>query len=496
MRPPERHVRFVLNELECRKTEDSGGDEPYLWVLGFKVDAETLKPSADNPLIPSLNVHVFEGSTSRFVAGAEEVEAPSKLPIPAALGTREFRLKPANLPGLGWFPGIAGVICLLWDNDIFDADTREATYRAFRDQFGPALTGELNKLVNGDYDDILRRDASNRVVPGFEAMAVAQRLERLGDREVRTRAVNAIRDAITPRLEGTVFVAFVTEGLFNLLDRDDDLGTGAQVYLGNELGSFQDFSLRYTKDEADYTVRGHVSGHPVRPASLESVVTKVESREIGRANLLLELCFDGPQQYTAFALRQNITTRFELRSFGPEAPSQVRWLLNGNLLSTGAGSIPVQFEPVADYEKGPENILAPNYTGGPGILRYRADGPVLEIVNDDANGVFFGEVAALYAYPGDPPLTDKLDSGYDRTRELSIAGVNLVMDETYRRHMGECIKRSVHRTRLPPIASVFNKLFVEPGDPPPYRELLQDRVVTMTRLARAMNLRVLARLDK
>jgi hypothetical protein len=147
MRPPELAVRFALYELECKKTEDAGGDEPYLWVLGFKVDAETLGPPPPDSLLPSLGVDVFEGPPHfRHIVGAGELNAPAKLPIPPDMGVREFRLKPANLPIAGWFPGIGGIVCLLWDQDAFDPETSEEAFRAFRDEFGPALSDELTKL--------------------------------------------------------------------------------------------------------------------------------------------------------------------------------------------------------------------------------------------------------------------------------------------------------------------------------------------------------------
>lgn len=71
MRPPDLDVTLRLFQLDCAATEDSNGDEPYMWVLGFKVDADTL---GDLPasLIPELGVKVFEGtSVFRFIkAGA------------------------------------------------------------------------------------------------------------------------------------------------------------------------------------------------------------------------------------------------------------------------------------------------------------------------------------------------------------------------------------------------------------------------------------------
>lgn len=496
MRPPELNVRFVLYELDCRKTEDRGGDEPYLWVLGFKVDAETLGPPLPppaNPLIPSLGVHIFEGPPhSRFITGGNTLVAPKKLPIPPAMGTREFRLKPAKLPVAGWFPGIAGIICLLWDNDAFTADTRDDTYKTFRDEFGPALSDELNKLMNGNYDETLRRDANNQVVPGLEAMGIPQRLERLGNTEVRKRVVKAMKDALVSRIRGKIEDVVVFS-----IDSDDLLGAEVEVYLGNELTGAKDFLLRYTDDEADYTVRGQAFGQGIRIAKLESVVTKVEmsDEQPDVARLWLRVCFHEPEEYAALAFRRKITTRFELRYFGAEAPSAVQWFLDGKSLSSGEGAISVNFEPVADYSGPPEDVLAPYYTGGPGTLQYRAAGHVLDIWNDYANGVFFGEVKALFAYPGDPPLTESLDSGYDRAAGLGIWAIELRMDSGYRQHVEECTKilRDIDRKR---IKVLVGKPSIDPGDPPPFREYMQERVTMVARFARAINLQVLARLDK
>lgn len=135
--------------------------------------------------------------------------------------------------------------------------------------------------------------------------------------------------------------------------------------------------------------------------------------------------------------------------------------------------------------------MAPYYTGGPGNLRFRNVGPVLEIWNDAANGVFFGEVTALFAYPGDPPLTDDLNSGYTRTQEFAVPAINLVMDWEYRAHVQECAKTAGSIDRLQTKA-VFGKPGIDPGDPPPYRQYLRERVIIAAQIARAVNLQVFA----
>ena len=108
MRPNELDLTYVLETLECITTEDddSGGlfggdgDEPYLWAVGFKIDATTLgPPPPGNPLVPSLNVQIIQGAPFfKHVVGAGHVHENQTVQISPILGTRSFRLSPARLP--------------------------------------------------------------------------------------------------------------------------------------------------------------------------------------------------------------------------------------------------------------------------------------------------------------------------------------------------------------------------------------------------------------
>ena len=474
MRPPELFVRFNLFELDCKRTEDSGGDEPYMWVLGFKVDADTIGPPPAGSLIPRLGVQIFEGPPHfRHLVGAGSVTAPRLLPIPPALGVRDFTLRPARLPLAGWFPGLAGLIAVLWDQDAFDPETSEEAYRAFHAEFGPALSDELTSLLNGGYDFQLSRDANNQVVPGLEALDVPTRLARLRIAEVRGRALKGMKDAIVPRLKNRIMNE-ITPGLDEIIDPDDLLGAETQVYMGDELG-INNFSLRFTGDDADYTARGQATARRVRAANLEAVITKVEREMDYAERLYLQVCVNPPQEYVAFAFRQTVTTRYELRNVGPNPPSEVRWFLDGKPLPAGDGTRQVNYEALAAYEGPPEDVLEGHYLGGPGTLRTRANGPVLEIWNEPANGVYFGEVKALFAYPGDPPLDNTFDSGYERAAPLSISAVDLAMDAQYREDVARChqIISDIDRERF----DIWYGLpFVDPGDPPPFRDVIRERV--------------------
>ena len=107
MRPPEIDAALSLTQLVVNETEDSGGDEPYLWVLGFKVDADTIGAPSTNPPLPTLNVATMGGGIP-WVVGNNSVDNGQVWPIPSALGTRAFRLKPKLLDFGGWFGRLRG----------------------------------------------------------------------------------------------------------------------------------------------------------------------------------------------------------------------------------------------------------------------------------------------------------------------------------------------------------------------------------------------------
>jgi hypothetical protein len=218
------------------------------------------------------------------------VNAPATLPIPAALGTRSFRLRPALLEIGSWFPGLAGMVALLWDQDAFSPSTSEAGHKKFNKVFGPALSAELTKLIAGGYDSELSRDANGMVVAPIDG--IQTRLDRLGDAAARKNAVKAItrsvRDAISGQLRDALSDA---AGLDEIIDPDDLLGIDAVVFLGNELSAAaRDFEMKFTDDEADYLAKGHASATPVNLARLDSAVTDVVRRLDRQVQVKMRVC--------------------------------------------------------------------------------------------------------------------------------------------------------------------------------------------------------------
>jgi hypothetical protein len=430
----------------------------------------------------------------------QSLGAPATIPIPPALGIRSFTLRPALIPGVGWFDGMAGVVCLLFEQDRFSADTSHAAYLRFKEAFGPALSAELTKLLNdGTYDDALSRDVNENVVS--VPSGVTWRLARLRDAGGRQNAVKAIRDNVRDQINAQVTEAVlqhVTEkqAWYQLTDPDDSLGAEVQVYLGDELGTLaQDFNLSFTDDEANYVVRGHVSASLATIAKLDSAVTSVERKVDGLLDMWLRVCHFAPRIYWAYSYRLNTTTRFELRNIVGPPPSSVRWFLDNQPIAEGDGTITVHFEPINNYVGPPEDALATKYQGGYAPLKTRASGTILDIWNEAGDGVYFGEVKALYAYPDDPSLfpvpelsVDRLfERGYERESGLTIFGVELVMGDDYNTDVQSCkrIVKEIDRKRIP---QYVGKPKVDPGDPPPYREALLERVAIQAELAAAFEL--------
>jgi hypothetical protein len=486
MRPREVDITLRLFELHCTTTEDSGGDEPYLWILGFKVDAETMGPPPAGSILPALGVKVIEGMpASPFIVGTGEVNANDTRPVPPALGTRWMRLKPALLDIGEWFPGIAGIVCLLWDQDNFDPSTAEAGFRKLKTLFGPALSTELTSLINGGYDDDLAKDAQGNVTPDPPTgRTLAWRIARLRDAAGRRNVVKAVtrrvKDEIINRVKDAIKDA---AGFDELLDPDDLLGVDAQIYLGDELKALQTFTLSFTDDEADYIVKGHAFGSAVHAARLDSTVTRLERVADRDRGLWRRVCWFDMKLYWAHSYRVLSTTTFELRALAGGTPTSVRWLLNDTLLPDGQGTIPVNFGRVDDFTGPPQDVLAPLYPGGPGTLTYRAAGSVLEISNNGGEGVFFGKVRALYTFSGDPslfpppatPLAALLNRGYELEAELGIEAVQIEMNEEYKEDVRRCM-RTAKDIDLRHIELNFEKPKIGPGDPPPFRRELLDRV--------------------
>ncbi|ULA63281.1 MAG: hypothetical protein LZF86_100282 [Nitrospira sp.] len=499
MRPPELNVLFSINELDCRAPEDSGGDEPYMWILGFKVDADTITPRQGS-LLPHMGVQIFDGAQQARQLLAEDLkEGNGPIAIPSHIGARSFRLRPAFLDMGGWFAGLTGLICILWDEDEFSAETVQKAHNKFKEIFGPTLANELDKLIDGGYDDQLSRNANGVVVSPPSSNALEWRLTRLGDSGARSNATSSIttvlKDEITAELK-TVFLQ--SDPVTTIVDRDDSLGAEVQAHLGTDLRAPQAFSMRFTEDEADYTAHGHVSGTRVYHSLIDSQVFHAVRHFEYVSDVVAEVCWLPERVYFAYAYRLEQTIRLQLRPIISGAPTTIKWCLNDVILEDGAGQISVIFEPLDRYVGSPQDVLAYRYPGGSGTISYRNSGPVLDLTHTGGIGAFFGTVTAVYAYENDPPLTasgvntraELARRGYEDVVEIGFMGAEFEMDEQYRQDVKTC-KRVVAEIDRKRISVNWGKAIIDPGDPPPTREQILEKADLETRIVSIASVRLL-----
>lgn len=502
MRPPERHVTLALHLLEVHATEDPISDEPYMWILGFKVDADTIDTTV---LPPRFGVRAFEGApASPFLVGPHSVEAPASVSIQPALGTRAFTLKPALALGTTWFEGLAGIVCLLFDQDAASPSISEAGQKAFNKAFPRALGEEIRKLLlEEDYDVDLSKDADGRVVAKVEP-TLTWRLDRLADAAARKNAVKAItrklKDDLTDIISGAFAdAASIDEKVLLWLDRDTLLGVQAQVFMGGELEQPRTFALSFDEEGALYRGQGNASATRTRIARLDSTVTQVERRFDSIAYLTLRVCWFQRKLYQALAYRLRTVTRFTVTPTVGDAPTEVRWVIDGRALTERETTLTVQFEPMEDYTSSPQDVLAANYPGGPGELHCKVAGSVLEITSNGANGIYFGKVAAVWAYPSDPTLfpsvnvtaAELLGRGYSQEVDFDVPGVELVMGPDYVEDMRRCkrIVGDIDRKRIP---TNFGKVKINPGDPPRDRRQWIEQVTADSLVGQAAGLQIVS----
>jgi hypothetical protein len=486
VRPNELNVHIQLSDLLVDRTEDSGGDEPYLWVLAFKVDADTIGPPSGG-LLPTIGVSTFSGGGMPWVTGGRSVSASAQpIPISPALGTRTIRLRPTLLSGGDWFPGLAGVVCLVWDQDNFSPSISEAGHRAFDRAFGPALGQELTVLLNGDpgYDAALNRDAAGTLLPEpADGFTLSWRMTRLREEYVLANVVDRISKRIRGAIRGPIDAAIREEiDLEGLLDTDDLLGVDAAAFTGEQLDvKMRRISLSYADDEANYEIRGFMRGARIRRHRLLEAVVNQRSIPINVDWVEAQLCNYPPSVYLATAFQSTTTTRFSVVADKSTLPSQVRWYLDSTPLDEAAGTVPVTFAALSSADGTPATELASQYHGGPGFISYVRSGLSLDLTNTGANGIYFGTVRAIIAYPGDPSLTpdpsmtatEIFDRGYEMSREYQVASVEIEMDQRWFDDLARCIGEVVDE--IPHVVHVFNPEG-EPGQPRPnWRDLAEAR---------------------
>jgi hypothetical protein len=135
------NVKIALEHLECTRTGESNGAEPYLWTIFFKLDGSTaeLKILTNKDKLDLgfkgkkypgdiLEFHFGKGSHKNVVASS--IYAPTKVAIPTNVGVWETTIEQIN-----WeidrpfiFPAIIGVVIIPFEEDATSNSIIDAAY--------------------------------------------------------------------------------------------------------------------------------------------------------------------------------------------------------------------------------------------------------------------------------------------------------------------------------------------------------------------------------
>ena len=239
-------VRVGVRQLFCYHGADEEDSEPYLWVIGFKLDGSTVKQ----------NLTRLTWTPDFFFSGGSHgnlgrVAKPgSKISIPRNVGTWETTVKPITLVDAQLnateAPGAVGFIAVLLEENNVPDHAAEAGHQA------------LNNFVAQSFSDF---------VTGIDLLdvnaKVAQRVaggaskEQALEDEIKLR-FTALQTTIKNGASGVVSTAMrqamgsdLTELIWAGIDKDEQMGNAFQITTTRELISIHDFTTEYTDEIFD-----------------------------------------------------------------------------------------------------------------------------------------------------------------------------------------------------------------------------------------------------
>jgi hypothetical protein len=187
------NVRFQITEVHCVDEGDGPGTaEPYLWVLFFKLDGETV--SMDSATLGG-HVHLQRMPASHGNLGTSDVDAGDSVPVPSSVGTWTTTLRPIPITDEGvralvksregWddIPGRIGVMTVLMEEDSLPDGAEGAGYEAMAATFELMMNDELARLgifqqaVADDFRENVRNAVTEAVKAAItEVMSLPEKL--------------------------------------------------------------------------------------------------------------------------------------------------------------------------------------------------------------------------------------------------------------------------------------------------------------------------------
>lgn len=247
-------VLIKLERINCFDEGDGiGSAEPYLWTVFFTIDGQTTFVSESLKLEGEADVIFTPGSHDNL--GVSSVD-PGIVSVPAAIGERSLTLVPIPLPssihdiaGVD-LPGIAGIICVLMEEDNVSDSGAEAGHQA------------LNLAIKSVLDEVIATRTPTNTTPSDAE--IEDLIEDVSEK---------VSDAIAEQ-QG------IFENIWSFLNADDQIGAKAFFFTGDQLldeGPIH-FSQRF-ENHGDWEIVGVASATVICPANaLAAKVGKIDPR--------------------------------------------------------------------------------------------------------------------------------------------------------------------------------------------------------------------------
>lgn len=229
-------VRVTVTRLFC--VHGSGESaEPYLWVVGFRLDGATLRQRANRLAWTS---ELFHSQGSHGVLGAV-ADPGTKIVVPPEVGTWDTSVVPLELTdgdGPATIPGLFGFAAALIEENNVPDHAAEAGHRAFNRCVHDVIDGVVANLDLAE----VRAAASRRATPGRASdLALLDELkERLGAiaRGIAAAAPGVVSEAIRQEMG-------VAPAMWAAIDKDEVVGVVAHVASSAELLAEPDLTVDF-----------------------------------------------------------------------------------------------------------------------------------------------------------------------------------------------------------------------------------------------------------
>lgn len=246
------NATLQLDRIHCFDEGDGWGNaEPYLWTVFFKIDGSTCHVTDDLRLAGTATVVTTPGSHGNL--GTTDVDAGDNVAIPQSIGFFQTNLTPIPTPPalhnlVADVPAIAGVVCVLMEEDNVSDDGAEAGHAALN----AGVQNALNQII-------ATRSFTNQNITEAEINAFVSDIEA------------KVKDAV--KNQQNFF-----ENLWSWLNADDTIGSKVFFFTQDQLapGTTTNFSQRF-QNEGDWEIFGHAVATVLCPAEAVANLGKILS---------------------------------------------------------------------------------------------------------------------------------------------------------------------------------------------------------------------------